>query len=171
LIRRQVSKASMPGMAASSRIRSGITSASRPGTAQFDEAEGQPLLRRLRPEHAHDLVEEFPPRQFVRVEPHLAGLDARDVEQAIDQAQQGVAAAPGSRRRIAPVLEHGGVGLQDLLPPGTCSRALFPSAPRRCRRSHPHSLPYFARRSHLALPQHQSGQGRLPAWRRAHRPG
>jgi hypothetical protein len=98
LIRRQVSKASMPGMAASSRIRSGITSASRPGTAQFDEAEGQPLLRRLRPEHAHDLVEEFPPRQFVRVEPHLAGLDARDVEQAIDQAQQGVAAAPGSRR-------------------------------------------------------------------------
>ena len=82
--------------------------------AEVDKTKGQPLLRRLRPEHAHDLVEELAQRQLVRIEPHLAGLDACDVEQAVDQAQQVFAAAPDHADGVAAVFRHGGVGLQYL---------------------------------------------------------
>jgi len=77
-------------------------------------AELDALGRGLQLEHAHDLLHAVAKAHRPGLEAQLAGLDAGDVERALDQRQQVVAAAPDHRDGLAPVGRHRGVFLEQL---------------------------------------------------------
>ena len=76
--------------------------------------EGQPLVARLQFEHADDLLQEIGEIQRPDVERQLAALDAGDVERALDDRQQVVAALADDADRLPAVGRHAFVGVENL---------------------------------------------------------
>ena len=78
------------------------------------EVEGQALGPGLHADELHDLREEVGEGHLGLFELELAGLDAGQVQQAVDQLQQVLAAAADHVDRLAPARRQLGVALEDL---------------------------------------------------------
>ena len=78
------------------------------------QLKAQVLGRSLRRHHVHQIVQKLPHRQRRRVQPQPASLDARQIEQAIDQTVQVLAAAVDSGHRAARRVAQAAVLEQDL---------------------------------------------------------
>ncbi|MNU97608.1 hypothetical protein D3C71_876900 [compost metagenome] len=77
-------------------------------------AKAQPFKRALRPEHLHDLLQKLRQAQFAVLQPQPARLDARDVQQTIDQADQMLATAMNHINGLTPRRWQAWVALQNL---------------------------------------------------------
>ena len=76
--------------------------ASTSGTSGWQETiSSRPLARAASAEHARDLVEDRPHLEVEPLELELAGLDLREVEDVVDDAEQGAAGDLDARRRAA----------------------------------------------------------------------
>jgi hypothetical protein len=76
--------------------------------------EGDALVARLRFEHRNDFLDEAGEVERTCIQRQLAAFDAGDVQRALDQRQQMVAAAPDDADRLAAVVGNAGIGVENL---------------------------------------------------------
>jgi len=77
-------------------------------------AELDAFVARLQTEHVSELIDELRQADFLRFDAQLAGLDLGDVEQAIEQRDHVLAAAPDDLHGLTPRRGHLRVVLHDL---------------------------------------------------------